>query len=88
MSAKETVAAGDCDGDCDCDGDGDGNGDGNSEGDSGQRRGRWRRDGDGHGGDCCRFLGVANLIEDRGKEANRQIKDVFRCTCTEYYLYE
>ena len=43
-------------------------------------------DGDSHGGDGCRFLGVANLIEVR--KADRPIKDIFRCTCTEYYLYK
>jgi hypothetical protein len=61
---------------------------GHSEGDSGRRRGRRRRhgnrgDGDGHGGDGCRFLGVANLIEVRN--ANCQINNVFR---SEYYLCE
>ena len=64
------------------DGNGDGDCDGNSEGNSGRRR-RWRRhsnggDSDGHGGDGCRFLGIANLIEVR--KANCQIEEVFRFT--------
>jgi hypothetical protein len=70
---------------------GDGDGDGNSKNDSWGRWGRRRQhgncgDGDGHGGDGCRFLGVANLIKVR--KADRPIKDIFRCTCTEYYLYK
>jgi hypothetical protein len=74
-------------GDGDCDGDGDG--DRNIEGHSGQCQGRQRQhvnrgNSDGHGGDGCRFLGAANLIEVR--KANRQIKNVFHCTCTEYYI--
>jgi len=65
---------------------GDGDGDGNSEGDNRRRWGRWRRhgnrgNGNGHGIDGCRFFWHFAV-----RKTNRQIKKLFRCTCTEYYL--
>ncbi len=48
-----------------------------------RRRHGNRSDGDGHGGDDCKFFLALNLVEVR--KANHQIKNIFRCTCTEYY---
>ncbi len=79
-----------------CDGDGDGNGVENSEGDSGwwrRRRRRQRRERGGGGDTAIAAMATAMAVMVAGsfmrfevRKANRQIKYLFRCTCTEYYI--